>query len=164
MIRSTFSRITRMDFQTLYGPTSDRSWNTPTKLSTQDARKTSPSLSHLLPYYSHGLPNALWAYVRPLLEYANQVVYSGRTKDVTLIERVQRAATRVVAGLKSVDSETRLAIIDLFPLEHHNLRGKLVLTYALFEQSFANRSFTVGPANTRRGHSENLFKLRAHIH
>ncbi|KER33367.1 hypothetical protein T265_00689 [Opisthorchis viverrini] len=27
------------------------------------------------------------AYVRPLLEYANQVVYSGRTKDVTLIER-----------------------------------------------------------------------------
>ncbi|KER33861.1 hypothetical protein T265_00308 [Opisthorchis viverrini] len=47
MIRRTFSRITRMDFQILYG-----------------------------------------AYVRPLLEYANQVVYSGRTKDVTPIERV----------------------------------------------------------------------------
>ncbi|KER19696.1 hypothetical protein T265_11600, partial [Opisthorchis viverrini] len=26
------------------GPKSDRSWSTPTKLSTQDARKTSPSL------------------------------------------------------------------------------------------------------------------------
>ncbi|GAA54618.1 hypothetical protein CLF_104476 [Clonorchis sinensis] len=61
MIRRTVSRITRMDFQILYG-----------------------------------------AYVRPLLEYANQVVYSRRTKNVTLIERVQRAATKIVAGLKSV--------------------------------------------------------------
>ncbi|GAA53342.1 hypothetical protein CLF_110053 [Clonorchis sinensis] len=57
MIRRTFSRITRMDFQILYG-----------------------------------------AYVRPLLEYANQAVYSGHTKDVILIERVQRAATKMVAG------------------------------------------------------------------
>ncbi|KER32541.1 hypothetical protein T265_01417 [Opisthorchis viverrini] len=65
MIRRTFSRITRMDFQILYG-----------------------------------------AYVGPLPEYANQVVYSGRTKDVTLIRSVQRAATRMVAGLKSVDYET----------------------------------------------------------
>ncbi|KER29378.1 hypothetical protein T265_03952 [Opisthorchis viverrini] len=112
MIRRTFSRIARMDFQVLYG-----------------------------------------AYVRPLLEYANQVVYSGRTKDVILIERVQRAATRMVAGLKSVDYETRLAMLDLFPLEYRRLRGDLILTYALFEQSLANRFFTVDPANTRRGHS-----------
>ncbi|GAA51330.1 serine hydroxymethyltransferase mitochondrial [Clonorchis sinensis] len=66
MIRRTFSRITRTDFQMLYG-----------------------------------------AYVRPLLEYANPVVYSGRTKDVILIERVQRAATKMVADLKSMDYETR---------------------------------------------------------
>ncbi|GAA54793.1 hypothetical protein CLF_105441 [Clonorchis sinensis] len=34
------------------------------------------------------------AYVRPLLDHDNPVVYSGRTKDVILIERVQRAATK----------------------------------------------------------------------
>ncbi|KER31795.1 hypothetical protein T265_02027 [Opisthorchis viverrini] len=119
MIRRTFSRITRMDFQILYG-----------------------------------------AYVRPLLEYANQVVYSGRTKDVTLIERVQRAATRMVAGLKSVDYETRLAMLDLFPLEYRRLRGDLILTYALFEQSLANRFFTVDPANTRRGHNDQKQEIR----
>ncbi|GAA57284.1 hypothetical protein CLF_112475 [Clonorchis sinensis] len=62
IIRRTFSRITRTDFQILYG-----------------------------------------AYVRPLLEYANQVVYSGRTNDVILIGRVQRTAIKMVAGLKSVD-------------------------------------------------------------
>ncbi|GAA55510.1 hypothetical protein CLF_108202 [Clonorchis sinensis] len=113
MIRRTFSRITRTDFQILYG-----------------------------------------AYVRPLLEYANPVVYSGRTKDVILIERVQRAATKMVAGLKSMDYETRLVVLDLFPLEYRRLRGDLILTYALFEQGLANRFFTVDPANTRRGHDE----------
>ncbi|GAA49941.1 hypothetical protein CLF_103810 [Clonorchis sinensis] len=113
MIRRTFSRITRTDFQILYG-----------------------------------------AYVRPLLEYANPVVYSGRTKDVILIERVQRAATKMVAGLKSMDYETRLVVLDLFPLEYRRLRGDLILTYALFEQGLANRFFSVDPANTRRGHGE----------
>ncbi|GAA50457.1 hypothetical protein CLF_104565 [Clonorchis sinensis] len=125
MIRRTFSRITRTDFQILYG-----------------------------------------AYVRPLLEYANPVVYSGRTKDVIPIERVQRATTKMVAGLKSMDYEalssslksmdyeTRLVVLDLFPLEYRRLRGDLILTYALFEQGLANRFFTVDPANTRRGHGE----------
>ncbi|GAA48867.1 hypothetical protein CLF_102148 [Clonorchis sinensis] len=94
------------------------------------------------------------AYVRQLLEYANPVVYSGRTKDVILIERVQRAATKMVAGLKSMVYETRLAVLDLFPLEYRRLRGDLILTYALFEQGLANRFFTVDPANTRRGHGE----------
>ncbi|KER32081.1 hypothetical protein T265_01853 [Opisthorchis viverrini] len=99
MIRRTFSRITRMDFQIPYG-----------------------------------------AYVRPLLEYANQVVYSGRTKYITLIERVQRAATRIVAGLKSVDYETRLAMLDLFTLYYRRLRRDLILTYALFEQRYIRKS------------------------
>ncbi|GAA48620.1 protein arginine N-methyltransferase 1 [Clonorchis sinensis] len=58
----------------------------------------------------------------------------------------------MVAGLKSMDYETRLVVLDLFPLEYRRLRGDLILTYALFEQGLANRFFTVDPANTRRGH------------
>ncbi|GAA57825.1 AP endonuclease 1 [Clonorchis sinensis] len=77
MIRRTFSRITRMEFQMLYA-----------------------------------------AYVRQRIEYAKQVVHSGRTKDCP------------------------------------RLRGDLILTYVLFEQGWANRFFTVDPANTRRGHGE----------
>ncbi|GAA53837.1 zinc phosphodiesterase ELAC protein 1 [Clonorchis sinensis] len=113
MIRRTFSRITRADFQILYG-----------------------------------------AYVRPLLEYANPVVYSGRTKDVILIECAQRAAMKMVAGIKSMDYETRLAVLDLFPLEYCCPRGDKILTYALFVQGLANRFFTADLANTRRGHGE----------
>ncbi|KER28190.1 hypothetical protein T265_04945 [Opisthorchis viverrini] len=78
------------------------------------------------------------------------------------ISNARRAATRMVAGLKSVDYETRLAMLDLFPLEYRRLRGDLILTYALVEHSLANRFFTVDPANTGTGHSKKLFKLRAH--
>ncbi|GAA56195.1 hypothetical protein CLF_110256 [Clonorchis sinensis] len=53
------------------------------------------------------------AYASPLPECSNKVVSSGRMKDVTLIERVQRAATKMVDGFKSVDYETRLAVLDL---------------------------------------------------
>ncbi|GAA52021.1 hypothetical protein CLF_107232 [Clonorchis sinensis] len=86
MIRRTFSRINRMEFQILYG-----------------------------------------ANVRPLLEYANPVVYSGCTKDLILIERVQRAATKMAASLTSVDYETRLAVLDLVPLEYRRLHGDYFL-------------------------------------
>ncbi|GAA48738.1 pol-related protein [Clonorchis sinensis] len=85
---------------------------------------------------------------------ANAFIMHGRTKDVILIERVQRAATKMVAGLKSMDYETRLVVLDLFPLEYRRLRGDLILTYALSEQGLANRIFTVDPANTRRGNGE----------
>ncbi|GAA54009.1 hypothetical protein CLF_111895 [Clonorchis sinensis] len=116
MIRRTFSRITRTDFQILCG-----------------------------------------AYVSPLLEYANARL----TSDVILIERVQRAATKMIAGLKCMDYETRLAVLDLFPLEHRRLRGDSILTYALFEQGLANRFFTVDPANTRRGHGSHSVATRS---
>ncbi|GAA51304.1 pol-related protein [Clonorchis sinensis] len=109
VIRRTFFRITRTDFQILYELMSDRSLR--------------------------------------------------RTKDVILIERVQRAATKMVAGLKSMDYETRLVVLDLFSLEYRRLRGELILTYALFEQGLANRFFTIDPANTRRGHEMNRHKI-----
>ncbi|GAA52439.1 hypothetical protein CLF_108081 [Clonorchis sinensis] len=79
---------------------------------------------------------------------------TGRTKDVILIERVRRAATKMVGRLKSMDYETRLAMLDLFLLKYRHLRGDLILTYALFEQGLANRFFTVDPANAWRGHGE----------
>ncbi|GAA57862.1 hypothetical protein CLF_113284 [Clonorchis sinensis] len=93
-------------------------------------------------------------HVRPLPEYANPVVYSGRTKDTTIIERVQRTATKMVADFKFVDYETRLVVFDLLALEYCRLRGDLLLNYFLFEQDLADRFFTVDTEDTRRGHGE----------
>ncbi|GAA48753.1 extracellular signal-regulated kinase 1/2 [Clonorchis sinensis] len=92
-------------------------------------------------------------YVRPLLEYANPVIYSGRTKDVILFERAKRAATKMAASPKLVDFETHLAVLDFVPLDYRRLRGDLILTYALFEQGLANGFSTVDPENIRRGHA-----------
>jgi hypothetical protein len=100
-------------------------------------------------------------YVRPLLEYANQVVYTGLKKDSYRIERVQRSATKMVAGLQSVDYGRRLEILDLFPLDYRRLRGDMILTYTLFEHGLAASFFTLDSNRTRRGHDRKLFKVRA---
>ncbi|GAA53245.1 hypothetical protein CLF_109862, partial [Clonorchis sinensis] len=62
----------------------------------------------------------------------------GQKKDVTVVDRVQRAATKTAAGLKSVDYETQLAVLGLFPPEYLRLGGDLILTCALFEQGCAD--------------------------
>ncbi|GAA54193.1 hypothetical protein CLF_112595 [Clonorchis sinensis] len=82
----------------------------------------------------------------------------GCTKDVIFIVRVQRATSKMVAGLNSVDYETCLAVLNLFSLESLGLRRDLILTYALFEQGLANRFFTVDPASTRWGHGPSSAK------
>ncbi|GAA51476.1 hypothetical protein CLF_106229 [Clonorchis sinensis] len=88
-------------------------------------------------------------HVRPLPEYANPVVYSGRTKDTTIIERVQRTATKMVADFKFVDYETRLVVFDLLALEYCRLRGDLLLNYFLFEQDLADRRTTAAERQER---------------
>ncbi|GAA53156.1 hypothetical protein CLF_109646 [Clonorchis sinensis] len=105
MIRHTFSRIIRMNFQILYG-----------------------------------------TYVRPLLEYANQVVHSGRKRDVTLIGRVQRATMKMGAGLKSQCLDSSPGVSSL---------PRRTITYlTLCEQGLASIFFTVDAADTRQGHGE----------
>ncbi|KAF7235965.1 hypothetical protein EG68_11520 [Paragonimus skrjabini miyazakii] len=47
-------------------------------------------------------------YIRPLPEYADQVVYTGLKKDILAIERVQRVVTKLVTGLRNVAYEYRL--------------------------------------------------------
>ncbi|GAA52591.1 hypothetical protein CLF_108410 [Clonorchis sinensis] len=95
------------------------------------------------------------AYIRTLPEYANQVIYSGGLEDVTFIERVQRAATKMVSGLEFVDYGTRPAVLDPFLLEYRRLRGDLILTYVLFEQGLANRFFSIDPGERQPPNDKN---------
>jgi hypothetical protein len=99
-------------------------------------------------------------YVRPLLEYANQVVHTGLKKDYYCVERVQRAATKMVTGLQSVCYERRLEILDLYPLDYRRLRGDLITAYSFFENGLATSFFAFSDDN-RRGHDRKLFKVRA---
>ncbi|GAA48598.1 hypothetical protein CLF_101799, partial [Clonorchis sinensis] len=89
--------------------------------------------------------------VRPLLSYVNQVIYSGRKEDATFTDHVQRAAMKMVVGLKSVDYGKRLVVLDLIPLEHRRLRGDKGATGECREAADASRIRTANalPATRR---------------
>ncbi|KAF6776333.1 hypothetical protein AHF37_07033, partial [Paragonimus kellicotti] len=89
-----------------------------------------------------------------------QVVYTGLKKDILTVERVQRAATKLVTGLRNVAYESRLEILDLYPLEYRRLRGDLILTHFFFRVGLVEQFFMIANDDGRRGHNRKLFKLR----
>ena len=48
------------------------------------------------------------AFARSILEYANQVWFPYKRKDIDMIEDVQRHFTRTIIGLKDLDYHQRL--------------------------------------------------------
>ena len=68
------------------------------------------------------------ALVRPEMDYCIQVWDTQRWKDVELLHRVQRSATKMIQGLVSI-YEDRQKEQDLFSVEKGRLWGNLIVAF-----------------------------------
>lgn len=71
------------------------------------------------------------AYVRPILEHAMVVWCPYFKKDIDLLERVQRRATKIPHTLKNLSYEDRLKALKLTTLQERRERGCLIETYKI---------------------------------
>jgi hypothetical protein len=101
------------------------------------------------------------AIVRPHLEYAVQAWSPYLRRDIDLLERIQRLATRMINGFSSLDYPSRLARLNLYSLERRRLRGDLIIMYKIFHNEIdldPTEFFIPAIVPATRGHSLKLYK------
>ena len=97
-------------------------------------------------------------YIRPLLEHAISAWSPYFLKDIDLLERVQRRATKIPSCLRNLPYEERLRILKLPTLVDRRARGDLIECYKILHGHYTcDIDIFVRNNNTHlRGHSLKL--------
>ena len=70
-------------------------------------------------------------YKRPHLEYCIQAWRPYRKKDIDMLERVQRRATKIIPKLRNISYEMRLKECGLTTIETRRLRGDQIEVFKI---------------------------------
>ena len=100
---------------------------------------------------------------RPHLEFAIPVWNPYIKKDIDVLEKVQRRATKRINGFKDIDYLSRLEKLDLSTLSIRRIRGDLIQMYKINNRSeeinwhrplsYTSSLSASGPAKNIRGNS-----------
>ncbi|CAH2086205.1 unnamed protein product [Euphydryas editha] len=105
------------------------------------------------------------SYVRPILEYGFQIWSPYFQKDITLLEKTQRRATKMVTGLSKLQYEQRLKCLELTTLDARRQRGDLIETYKVLTGYYnvpkIRAVFVLNKNEKLRGHSLKLSRTSA---
>jgi ribonucleases P/MRP protein subunit RPP40 len=101
--------------------------------------------------------------VRPRLEFCVQAWSPYLKKDIDVIERVQRRATKLIEGYGKLSYADRLYRTKLIPLEKRRVRGDLIQVFKMikgFDKIDYRSYFEISQDKRTRGHSLKLIKRR----
>lgn len=102
--------------------------------------------------------------VRPRLEYCVQAWCPYVRKDVEMLEKVQRRATKMIEGYGNLKYEDRLMKTGLISLEKRRARGDLIQVFKIIkgiDKLDYRNFFEISKIGKTRGHSYKLTKKRA---
>ena len=104
--------------------------------------------------------------VRPHLEYCIQAWRPYRKKDIDILERVQRRATKMIQKLRNISYEMRLKECGLTTLETRRLRGDQIEVFKIlngYENIDRNIFVSVKEERRTRGHGITLTKKQCRL-